>query len=130
MTKLKRLPLLFKAWRLLLFLRFSLWLFPFEKVKTIMQKMSILKSPEYEFGQIIKVVNQVKFFVPRATCLSRALTAKVLVAQSGHQIELCIGVAKNQSNQLEAHAWLEKDGVVVMNNLEGLSNFIKLSSQF
>lgn len=126
--KLKYLPIAFKAWRILLFFRLSLWVWSFEKVKIMSQKMSKPNDSAYHFKTIIGVVNRVKSFVPKATCLSRALTAKVLLAQNGHSVELCIGIHKNQNDHIVAHAWLEKDGVVVMNHLDNLSSFVKVSS--
>jgi hypothetical protein len=43
--------------------------------------------------------------IPRATCLSRALTLQRLLAKNGHGSELRIGVEKNNEG-FGAHAWL------------------------
>lgn len=46
-----------------------------------------------------------------ATCLARALAAQWLLAASGHPSSLRLGVARDSSGDLMAHAWLERDGL-------------------
>jgi hypothetical protein len=65
-------------------------------------------------------------FVPATTCLSQALAAQVMLTRSGHSVRLRIGVAKDQSGILEAHAWLENQGVVVFGGVAGFSRFTAL----
>ena len=48
-------------------------------------------------------------FVPRATCLVRALALEFLLSRSGQRAELRIGVAR-EDGDLKAHAWIEADG--------------------
>lgn len=128
MAKLRQLPLLLKAWCLLFFFRLSLWMLPFERVKTLAPMRFSRVESKANFRQIIQSVNRVSLFVPRATCLSRALTAKVLLAQSGYCVELCVGVAKHSKGHIQAQCLLEKDGLVVMNQLKELSSFVKFPS--
>jgi hypothetical protein len=52
--------------------------------------------------------------IPRATCLTQALALQTLLAQEGYQSNLHIGVAKTPDGQLEAHAWLESGGRIVI----------------
>ena len=53
-------------------------------------------------------------FVPRATCLARALAAQRILGRAGVRSELRIGVATGVGGALDAHAWLEcADGTVV-----------------
>lgn len=53
-------------------------------------------------------------FVPRPTCLVRALAAHRLLAKHGHTSDLRIGVAKSDAAGLAAHAWVECDGTVLV----------------
>ncbi len=48
--------------------------------------------------------------VPRATCLTEALAAQVLLGRHGHAAHLRLGVARGAAGQFEAHAWLECGG--------------------
>lgn len=52
--------------------------------------------------------------VPRATCLTQALALQALLTQDGHDATLRLGVARGELGALEAHAWLESGGRVVI----------------
>lgn len=52
--------------------------------------------------------------VPRASCLTQALAAQLLLARSGHRSQIRIGVAKDPDGRLLAHAWLISDGRIVI----------------
>lgn len=54
-------------------------------------------------------------FVPRANnCLTRAVAARALFALWGEPTEVHLGVAKDVSGRLVAHAWLKYHGKVVL----------------
>ena len=59
-------------------------------------------------------------------CLARALTMQVLLRWQGYPNQIQIGVAKNQKGELEAHAWVESDGKVVIGQVNNLSQYIPL----
>lgn len=65
-------------------------------------------------------------YVPRTTCLTRALTALDLLHRQRLPGELRIGVAKGPGGRLEAHAWVEHDGAVVIGDSGDLSRFTAL----
>ena len=50
----------------------------------------------------------------RSTCLTRALAAHLLLARSGHESRLHIGVARDERGAFEAHAWLERNQQVIL----------------
>jgi hypothetical protein len=52
--------------------------------------------------------------VPRASCLTQALAAQFVLARLGHPSQIQVGVAKDPSGRLLAHAWLISDGRVVI----------------
>ena len=56
-------------------------------------------------------------FVPKTTCLTQALGTQVLLGRRGHLTLIHIGVAKGEEGRLEAHAWLESRGKVVLGGL-------------
>lgn len=47
-------------------------------------------------------------------CLTQALVVKGLLARAGRQVDLKIGVAKDRSGKLRAHAWLVQDDRVIL----------------
>ncbi len=60
-------------------------------------------------------------------CLTQAVAAKILLARCGHPALMRIGVSRNENGRLEAHAWVESQGVVVM-GAPAVDHFIPLSS--
>lgn len=60
------------------------------------------------------------------TCLPRALAAHALLARRGIRTDLRIGVARTAGSPLEAHAWVEREGVVLLGELPDLSCFVKM----
>jgi len=52
--------------------------------------------------------------VPGATCLPRALVAESLLRRMGYPVTFHIGVAKADDRTLDAHAWVECSGKVVI----------------
>ena len=59
-------------------------------------------------------------------CLARALATQHLLALNGYVAHLRIGVAKEASGKLEAHAWVEYQGKVIVGGLQDLSTFTPL----
>jgi len=51
---------------------------------------------------------------PRATCLVSALAGQAYLNRLGHSATLCIGATRNGLGGLEAHAWLEDRGDVLV----------------
>ena len=65
-------------------------------------------------------------FFPRRPCLPQSLATRYLLARVGCSTELRIGV-RRQDAGLAAHAWLEKDGVPVI-DAEGTTSFAPLQA--
>lgn len=72
-------------------------------------------------------VRRVGRLVPGATCLPQALSMRAMLARRGVVGELRLGVARNKLGVVEAHAWVEVDGCVVIGNLPDLSRFQRLA---
>lgn len=51
---------------------------------------------------------------PRNPCLTQAVVAQRILLRRGWPAELRIGVRKGETSALEAHAWVESGGKVVM----------------
>ncbi|MCU0565403.1 MAG: lasso peptide biosynthesis B2 protein [Oculatellaceae cyanobacterium Prado106] len=86
-------------------------------------------APQVSISQIIWGVNVSTRYMPGgAKCLARALTAKVMLNGQGYDPHLRIGVAKSPAGQLEAHAWLEDQGKVLIGNLPDLPRYVTLPS--
>jgi len=88
----------------------------------IPSRIEIRASPE----RIAWAVAVASSCVPATTCLVRALVAQVLLGRRGYPARLCIGVAKGDGGQLEAHAWVECRGRVVIGERQALSRYSPL----
>lgn len=53
-----------------------------------------------------------------APCLTQALAVRLLFRRRGHPAHLHIGVVKDSTGRLRAHAWIESDGEVVIGGPE------------
>ena len=51
-------------------------------------------------------------------CLVQALAAEALLIRAGYACELKIGAAKTGTDELTAHAWVERDGTILVGAFE------------
>jgi hypothetical protein len=61
-------------------------------------------------------------------CLTKALVAKALLDAEGIPVRLRVGVRRGADGALQGHAWLERDGSVVMEAGEDPASFLPLSA--
>jgi hypothetical protein len=115
--KLEDKNLILRTFFLNYYVRLILWIFPFQRVQIMTQKMSKnTKKLSIDVSRLMWAVNVTSRYVFRSTCLTKALTAQIILDQYGHQSNLRIGVTKGE--KFEAHAWVEFDGDVVMGKSE------------
>jgi Transglutaminase-like superfamily len=123
--------LLINSFILLALVKLGLLLLSFQTLRLLLANIS-QPNPKLEqtpLSKIIWTVNASTNYMPGgAKCLARALTCQVLMKRRGYSPELRIGVAKNETGTLEAHAWVESQGKVVIGYLADLSRFTILPS--
>lgn len=110
--------LLLRAWLLLGMIRVALWLLPFRVVYRLPARTQSA-APRCSIEQIGWAVAVAGVYLPFATCLPQALTAHVLLRRNGHAADLKIGVARDDRGRLEAHAWVESTGRIVIGGSAG-----------
>ncbi|HEX6099719.1 MAG TPA: lasso peptide biosynthesis B2 protein [Thermoanaerobaculia bacterium] len=104
--------------------RLALWLLPFRIVRRRVGRAAARRAepttpqPAVRAEQIVWAVMAVSARVPRATCLTQALAASLLLPRYGHDATLRVGVAKDEAGRLRAHAWLESGGVTILGEPE------------
>lgn len=74
----------------------------------------IANSVQPTADDVIWAVGRVSRAVPGATCLTQALAAQLLLSRRGQTSQLRIGVTRAPHQRLRAHAWLERDGIIVI----------------
>lgn len=126
--------LLLKSFILLGLIRLGLWLLPFGTLRQCLNNRLQLfsQSPKITFTELDKVSWAIdvssRYWFGEVKCLAKALTTQILMSSYGYCPQLQIGVAKSKQGNLEAHAWVENEGKVVVGHLPNLSHFIPLTS--
>lgn len=86
-------------------------------------------GPVGDPDRIARAVRTARRRLPAApACLGTAVVARAMLAAHGHPSDLRIGVARPGSGELEAHAWVERDGRVLVGDVPDLARFRPLST--
>jgi hypothetical protein len=83
------------------------------KVLTVVTPFVARGYQKFTDDQLVRIVGIASRYVPKATCLTQALTVQHLLKQSGRQASLYIGVNGGEGGHLGAHAWVESRGKVI-----------------
>lgn len=107
----------------------ALRVLPFRVVRRLFasgQKAAHAPWPSPYARQVIGTVEVVgNALLGSRPCLPKALVAQWLLARAGYETELCIGVVK-EGRELKAHAWVERDGVVIVGGQSSPDQFTPL----
>jgi hypothetical protein len=123
--------LLLSAALLLGAIRLGLWLLPFQTLRRLLMRLTAaaqLQTARVSVGRVVWAVEVVSRYMPGVKCLARALATQVLLRYYSHQAHLCIGVARSEKGQLQAHAWVESQGRIVSGGLRDLWRYTRLPS--
>lgn len=82
----------------------------------------IRSSPE----QIAWAVRGVSRYVPRATCLVRALAAQALLTRAGYSTLVRIGLRRDDHAALRGHAWVESADQVILGDCPELTDYVDM----
>jgi hypothetical protein len=120
--------LLLRAFTLTVGVRVALRLVPFRILRRVVHARRRPPTPGApEVDRIAWAVQASARRVPDATCLTQALVAETLLHRAGHEAILHLGVARpgEGGGGLDAHAWVESEGQVVVGGGE-LDRFTRL----
>src|SRR5437762_3453984 len=123
--------LLCKSLALVIAVRLGLWLIGFHTLRAWLAKLTRRQSAvqprrDIDTAKVIWAVQAVSRCVPCASCLTQALSTKVLLDRRGQAVNLRIGVAKGPHGQFQAHAWVEQKGKILIGGLKDLGQFTPL----
>ena len=112
-------------------IRLGLWLMPFRTSRRLLLKMtrktnSRPAADQACINRVVWAVTLASRYVPRASCLTQALAAELMLGRRGQPAHLHIGVAKGERGRFEAHAWVEVEGRVVIGSSKDLLRFTPL----
>jgi hypothetical protein len=77
--------------------------------------------------QLSAIIVSVSRFVPRATCLTQAIAAQLLLKQRGYASKLCVGVVRSRRGGFTAHAWVERQHRILIGGAES-ANYVRLTA--
>lgn len=104
--------LLFCTLSLVVVVRLGLTFLSYQKVRKLVPKLvkpCSCPAPlsNYRASRIVWAVSHVSRIVPQASCLTQAIATQVMLARHGEDSRLHIGVARCETGQFVAHAWVE-----------------------
>src|ERR1700752_3161891 len=126
--------LLAEAMLLLGAIRLAVYLLPFQTLYHLLAKVARTTTTAQRVDHA--AIDRVPWAVTLAsrhlpgstTCLTQALATQLLLRRRGHSVCLRIGVARSGTGKLQAHAWVESEGKVVIGRLTDLSRYVPLPS--
>jgi len=115
--------ILLQAWGLFLLVDVVLRMLTFKRLPALWQKLALRtpahSQPSLSLPRFVWLVEVASCYVPvRATCLKTALVLAWILGRRGVATTLRLGVSR-QDGWLTAHAWLERDGQVILGALDG-----------
>jgi hypothetical protein len=113
---------------LLALTRVLLPLLGLKSVRRLLAGSSRRSSARDERSIVRMVLRAARFCPIGSTCLTRAITAQYFLRRAGIESRLCIGVMRDDQKAFQAHAWLERDGRVILGGShEEIRQWIPLS---
>ena len=110
--------MLFRALFLVLAVRIGLFLLPFRAIQHMTARVGRHASAVHSVFRCAWAVRASSRYVPAATCLTQALAVQVLLAESGYDSRIEIGVNKDERRRFQAHAWVVCRGEIVIGGAE------------
>jgi len=110
--------LLGQAWVLFLLADLALRILPFKTLLALLQQLRKSEGPAVvgppSVARLVWLVDVAGRFTPvNVTCLKQALVLSWILGRRGIATTLRIGVCR-QDRGIEAHAWLEREGEVIL----------------
>lgn len=112
-------------------IRIGLCLLPFQTLRRWLARLSersnkMQPTDSSTIDRIAWAAAVASRYVPKATCLAQALAAQALLEREGFRAHLRLGVAKSEGQRLQAHAWVEIRGEIVIGGREDVARFTPL----
>jgi hypothetical protein len=130
--KFLRLPLsdqglLLQSFTLLASITLGLRVLPFQLVAatlgSLASRSSVRRTGQVPAERVAWAVRIASHYLPAADCLSRALATRTLLKRRGYTAKIYIGLSRAAKGQLEAQAWVESEGAIVMGGLPDLARY-------
>jgi len=112
-------------------IRLGLTLFSYNRVRGMVTRLNASQCASMgELRLVAWGVAAAARFVPRATCLTQALSGQYILARQGNASNIRIGIERGTGEQLKAHAWLVSDNHVVLGgSVDGFAHLVDHGSR-
>jgi hypothetical protein len=109
-------------------IRLGFWLLPFRAIwnmlKAVNQKsLELPRADPVLTDRAAWAIRTTIRHLLEANCLTQAFATQVLLLRHGYKVCLRIGVSRDGSGRLGAHAWIESQGRIVIGGLEDLTGY-------
>ena len=121
--------LLGEALLVIVSVRLGLWVLRYGRMRRIVESRKPGPSRDLvaSLRRVCWAIKYASSVVPGASCLTQALAALAMMRRRGIEGDLRFGVRqKAGAKRLDAHAWVEIDGVVVVGGTADLGEFTVL----
>jgi hypothetical protein len=112
-------------------MRLGLTLLSYNRVRSLVMRLDARQSASMgELRRTAWGVAAAARFVPRATCLTQALSGQYILARHGNASTIRIGIERGTGEQLKAHAWLVSDNHIVLGgSIDGFAHLVDHDSR-
>jgi hypothetical protein len=106
--------------------RAALWVVPFRWIEHSLERCHANRratshNRSRTARDIAWAIRLASRYVPRATCLTQALAAQVLLIHAGIKSRIVLGVSNEKD--FRAHAWVESEGSILLGNTAGFERY-------
>jgi hypothetical protein len=92
----------------------SVWSLGPRRARALMARLPWRLPVGDDVGDVGWAVEAVGSRIPTARCLVRAVAAEAILDRGGRQPEIHVGARRGSRGELEAHAWVEAEGRVIV----------------
>lgn len=113
-----------------LIVRLGLWITRYQRLRALLVRPCPADPQDARrvtVARITHAVARIAKFIPDASCLTQTISCQALLSWKGIPSTITMGLKKDESGALKAHAWLSWNGEVVLEGDEGkLVDFNKI----
>jgi len=106
--------------------RLGLTLFSYNRVRSLVTRLDAREAASVaDLRRIAWGVAAAARLVPRASCLTQALSGQYLLARQGNASRIRIGIERHTGTELKAHAWLMSGNHIVLGgSVDGFAHLL------
>ncbi|MET2829099.1 lasso peptide biosynthesis B2 protein [Mesorhizobium shangrilense] len=111
--------------------RLGLTVISYNRIRAVVMRLDARQSADVaDLRRVAWGIAAAARLVPRATCLTQALSGQYILARQGHASKIRIGIERGTGKQLKAHAWLVSEHHIVLGgSIDGFAHLVDYGSR-